>query len=208
MKFEKVNNDKIKITLSKADLEANDIDFHSFMSNSQETQSLFLSVLDKAEKDYGFSTENYRLKVETIATDSGTFIFTITRIQDGANTNRKKIKVSKKPSSNNIDYSTLIYKFASFEDFCGFVDHIHNSKFPNFNRFAKSSILYSLNNIYYLIFDNVNPKYPYAKLVYSSVTEFGTYVIPVNGLAQKIKESGKVIIKTNAVKTCEKYFLK
>ena len=63
MKFEKVNEDKMKITLSKSDLEENNIDFHSFMSNSDETQSLFLSVLDKAEREYGFSTENYRLKV-------------------------------------------------------------------------------------------------------------------------------------------------
>lgn len=79
MKFEKVNNDKMKITLSSADLEANDIDFHSFMSNSNETQSLFLAVLDKAERDYGFSTENYQLKVETLALDNGNFILTITR---------------------------------------------------------------------------------------------------------------------------------
>ena len=52
MKFEKVNNDKIKITISSDDLEANNIDFHSFMSNSNETQSLFLSVLDKAEDTF------------------------------------------------------------------------------------------------------------------------------------------------------------
>ena len=32
MKFEKINDDKIKITLSSADLEANDLDLHSFMS--------------------------------------------------------------------------------------------------------------------------------------------------------------------------------
>ena len=60
MKFEKINDDKIKITLSSADLEANDLDLHSFMSDSSETQSLFLSVLDKAEKDYGFITDNYQ----------------------------------------------------------------------------------------------------------------------------------------------------
>ena len=28
MKFEKINDDKIKITLSSADLEANDLDLH------------------------------------------------------------------------------------------------------------------------------------------------------------------------------------
>ena len=45
MKFEKVNNDKIKITISSADLEANDIDFHSFMSNTLEKQDLFWDIL-------------------------------------------------------------------------------------------------------------------------------------------------------------------
>ena len=33
MKFEKVNKDKMRVTLSRDDLEANDIDFHSFMSD-------------------------------------------------------------------------------------------------------------------------------------------------------------------------------
>ena len=79
MKFEKVNNDKMRVTLSRDDLKANDIDLHSFMSDSSETESLFLAVLNKAEQDYGFSTDNYRLKVETFAMDDGNFILTITR---------------------------------------------------------------------------------------------------------------------------------
>ena len=207
MKFEKVNNDKIKVTLSKADLEANDIDMHSFMSNSEETQSLFLSVLDKAERDYGFSTDNYKLKVETIATEAGTFIFTITRIKDTP-ASRKKVKVSKKQDIPNMDYTTLIYNFSNFEDFCSFVDFIHSSNLPNFNKFAKKSSLYSLNNSYYLILSNINSKYSHTKIIYSSITEFGKYVTPVIGLAQKIAESGTVVIKSNAIKTCEKYFIK
>ena len=207
MKFEKVNNDKIKVTLSKADLEANDIDMHSFMSNSEETQSLFLSVLDKAERDYGFSTDNYKLKVETIATETGTFIFTITRIKDTP-ASRKKVKVSKKQDIPNMDYTTLIYNFSNFEDFCSFVDFIHSSNLPNFNKFAKKSSLYSLNNSYYLILNNINSKYSHTKIIYSSITEFGKYVNPVIGLAQKIAESGTVVIKSNAIKTCEKYFIK
>ena len=31
MKFEKINDDKIKITLSSADLEANDLDLHFYV---------------------------------------------------------------------------------------------------------------------------------------------------------------------------------
>ena len=41
MKFEKVNNDKIKITISSADLEANDIDFHSFMLRIIQKQIIY-----------------------------------------------------------------------------------------------------------------------------------------------------------------------
>ena len=37
MKFEKLNENKIRITLSIRDLEEKDIDFHDFMSNSLES---------------------------------------------------------------------------------------------------------------------------------------------------------------------------
>ena len=107
-----------------------------------------------------------------------------------------------------MDYTTLIYNFSNFEDFCSFVDFIHSSNLPNFNKFAKKSSLYSLNNSYYLILSNINSKYSHTKIIYSSITEFGKYVTPVIGLAQKITESGTVVIKSNAIKTCEKYFIK
>ena len=44
MKFEKVSKDKIKITLNYEDLIENNIDYHSFMSDSNETHSLFFCI--------------------------------------------------------------------------------------------------------------------------------------------------------------------
>ena len=49
MKFEKLNNDKIRIILNLQDLEDNNIDYQSFMSNSSDSQKLFLEMLDEAE---------------------------------------------------------------------------------------------------------------------------------------------------------------
>ena len=46
MKFEKLNENKIRITLNNQDLAEKHIDFQSFMSNSQESQNLFLDMLD------------------------------------------------------------------------------------------------------------------------------------------------------------------
>lgn len=209
MKFEKVNNDKIKITLSSADLEANDIDFHSFMSNSNETQSLFLAVLDKAERDYGFSTANYQLKVETLALDNGNFILTITRSRlcntIEVSTEKKKLKVSRKVP--NLTSASLIYKFNSFEDFCDFVKFLSSSELPDTDKISKSSMLYCYNTYYYLIFNNINVKYPQLKSMYSAITEFATYVDYSDALAAKLHECATLVIKDHVIKVCKKYFL-
>ena len=50
MKIEKLNENKIRITFNSLYLKKNNMDVHSFMSNSIESQSLFLNMLDEAEK--------------------------------------------------------------------------------------------------------------------------------------------------------------
>ena len=54
MKFEKLSENKIKITLTSQDLKDKNIDFHSFMSNPLEKQDLFLDILEEAEEEIGF----------------------------------------------------------------------------------------------------------------------------------------------------------
>lgn len=210
MKFEKVNDDKIKITLSTADLEANDIDFHSFMANSNETQSLFLTVLDKAERDYGFSTDNYQLKVETIALDNGTFILTITRsraINDrvSSDISKKKFKISRKVPSSAA--TSLIYKFNTFEDFCSFVETSSSISLPNLDKVSKTSMLYCYDQCYYLVFNNVNMKYPNLKVISSTITEFATYINYSAAFVAKLHEAGTLVIKDHVFRVFNKYFV-
>ena len=58
MRFEKLSNDKIRIILDLQDLEDNDIDYQSFMSNSSDSQKLFMEILDEAEEQIGFTTKD------------------------------------------------------------------------------------------------------------------------------------------------------
>ena len=81
MKIEKLTENKIKITLNIDDLDENNINLHSFMANSFETQDLFYTILDKAEKEVGFITDNYKLMIEALSSSDGTFILTITRLK-------------------------------------------------------------------------------------------------------------------------------
>ena len=79
MRFEKLSNDKIRIILDLQDLEDNDIDYQSFMSNSSDSQKLFMEILDEAEEQIGFTTKDYKLMIEALATIDGDFIITVTR---------------------------------------------------------------------------------------------------------------------------------
>ena len=87
------------------DLEEKNIDFHSFMANSIETQDLFLDMLDKAEEEIGFKTENYKLMIEAIATSDGKFILTVTRIAE---------EVDKKTTKKNVISLRVLMIFRNF----------------------------------------------------------------------------------------------
>ena len=66
MKFEKLTDDKIRIILNLDDLSAKNIDYHAFMSNSLESQDLFLDMLETAEREIGFITKDYKLLIEAL----------------------------------------------------------------------------------------------------------------------------------------------
>lgn len=207
MKFEKLNENKIRITLNNQDLAEKHIDFQSFMSNSQESQNLFLDMLDEAEKKVGFITKDYKIRIEALAMSDGNFILTITRFgknidSDFKTSKMKKVKIKRK----NLDMKSkqIIYTFNSFDDFCNFSNFI--SKIDNFSNLAKSMVLYLYNDIYYLCISNINIENSNIKQLYTVITEFGTYVDNSEVFSRKLNECGKIIMKNNAVKTCIKYF--
>lgn len=208
MKFEKLNENKIRITLNTEDLAEKHIDFHSFMSNSQESQNLFLDMLDEAEKKVGFITKDYKIRIEALAMSDGNFILTITRF--GKNIDHTPVRPPKSRKlqikRKNLDLCSkqLIYKFDTFDDFTNFANFI--SKLDNFYSIAKNMTLYYYNNLYYLCISNINTEHSNIKQLYTLVTEFGTYVDNSELFGRKLVESGKVVIKNNAIKTCVKFF--
>lgn len=207
MRFEKLNEDKIRITLSQKDLLEKDIDFHSFMSNSIESQDLFFDMLNEAEKEIGFSTKDYQIRIEALAMAGGDFILTVTRSlpNDEKSVPRKKVHIKRK----KIDYSAtqVIYSFNSFDDFCSFSKFINDNNI-SINNLAKNIVLYYYNNTYYLSFDRINPNYNNLKRFLSCITEFATFVNHSELFIRKLFESGKIIMKHNAIKTGINYFVK
>lgn len=198
MQFEKLNENKIRITLNHKDLEDKNIDFHSFMSNPLQSQNLFFEMLSEAEKQIGFVTKNYQLRIEALATSSGDFVFTITRALPDTTKMpvRKKIKIKRKNS--NLNSSQAVYSFNCYDDFYYFMKFLKNQNI-NIMNISKKIVLYEYKNTYYLTFDNINLNCPLTNKFYSLITEFGTYIDNSELFIRKLMESGKIIIKTSSI---------
>lgn len=205
MRIEKLTENKIRFILNIDDLKEKNIDFHSFMSNSIESQDLFLDMLEQAETEIGFKTEDYKLMIEAVATSDGNFILTVTRLSE--ETNKKTTKKDLKIKRKSIVPSKLlsIYKFNSFDDFCEFCTYIADILPLTYNKFKNSS-LYLYNSSYYLILKNMRITIEDFKTFCTAITEFATFVNNASLLERKFKEYGKLIIPERAISTSLKYF--
>lgn len=207
MKFEKLNENKIRITLTIQDLAEKEIDFNSFMADSAQAQDILLDMLDEAKKETGFDPEDYNLKIEALVMADTNFIFTITKIpvEEKVKTAKKKFTVKRKniaPSSTQ-----AVYLFNSFDDFDDFLVFLGADIPTSFaKKLAKSITLYEYKNKYYLLMNNINVELVQKIKLYTSITEFGKYVTNSNVFASKLKECGNLIIKNNAIEIGIKYF--
>ena len=137
------------------------------------TGSLFQNILSEAEKQVGFKVQNCRLLVEAFFTSEGYIVFTLTRYKNEVGSTStststlarpKKVKFKRKTPDGSC--SNAIYKFNTFEEFCNFCTYCNSSKLSDLKSFAKNISLYEYNNLYYLVFANINLNFEYIKLFY------------------------------------------
>ena len=207
MKIEKLNDNKIRITLNLTDLEENHIDFHTFMSNSIESQKIFLDMLDKAEKEVGFITDDYKVMIEALAMSNGNFVLTVTRFEpEKANTIYKKKKINIKRKVHKIDTKKAIYCFNTFDEYCNFCNFLSNNILKYMNNFSDSMSLFEYNSKYYLVISNIHINTNLLRNFCSSITEFARFIDNASLFETKLLEYGNLIMKDNAIDTCIEHF--
>ncbi len=206
MRIEKLNENIIRIFLGIEDLREKNIDLHDFMSNSLESQDLFLDLLTKAETEVGFKTHNYKLLIEALASSDGNFIFTITRTKPEGSQKLKENKPKVKRYTTTPNKALSIYSFNTFDEFCEFCNYIQTSNLNKFIDKLKNSSLVLYKGTYYLILSNLRLNVTDLKSFSYTISEFSSRVKNEELLERKLKEYGKVIIPKNAIATCLKYF--
>lgn len=200
MKFEKINENKIRITLTIQDLTEKEIDFHVFMSNSIESQDILLDMLEEAKKETGFDPENYNLKIEALAMADTNFIFTITKEVPEEKTKLSKKKFTVRRKTLSPSSTQAIYSFNTFDDFCCFLQFLKESRLlENVALIADSTTLYQYKEKYYLLMDSIHSEIINKLKFYTSITEFAKYVTNSRIFASKLAEFGTLIMENNAL---------
>lgn len=202
MKIEKLDENKIKITFNSEYLKTNHISVHSFMSNSLESQNLLENMLIMAEKEVGFSTENYKISIEALTQNKDFFTLIVSRFSDSP-TEKKKTRLHASRKTASLKNHISLFKFGSIEDFFTFSIFICEKNYDIACALENKNSLYFYDNCYFLAIDKLCLDKNFLFKITSTFSEFSEYIHISENTFQKLKEFGSLLIKNNAIYSCK-----
>ena len=81
MKIEKINDNQIRCTLNKEDLEDRDIKLSELAYGTGKTRELFQDMMQQANDDFGFEVNDIPLMVEAMPLASEGIVLVITKVE-------------------------------------------------------------------------------------------------------------------------------
>ncbi|MDO4614201.1 MAG: adaptor protein MecA [Lachnospiraceae bacterium] len=82
MKIEKINENQIRCTLTREDLQQHQIKLSELAYGSEKAQRLFHQMMNEAQRQFGFDAENAPLMIEAIPNKTDSLVLVITRVDD------------------------------------------------------------------------------------------------------------------------------
>ncbi|HIX28196.1 MAG TPA: adaptor protein MecA [Candidatus Blautia stercoravium] len=82
MKIEKINENQIRCTLTRADLEERHIRLSELAYGSENAKSLFRDMMQQANLEFGFEADNTPLMIEAIPVSSDSIILIVSKVDD------------------------------------------------------------------------------------------------------------------------------
>lgn len=204
MKVEKINENKVKITLSIDELEQRDISLKDLEKDTVKAKKLFLELIEESNLESSFIFEHAQLFVEAATDSNDFFTVTITKIDDFPDLAKYNLldegfekKTIRKPS-NNLAYpiNFNIFSFQSLDTILDMCDILKKTKC-----FLGKNSLYKLDDRYFLIFSKYSIKNSKFSRTYSIINEFCSSTYESDLYEVCIKEKSKSIIKDKALQS-------
>lgn len=82
MKIEKINDNQIRCTLTRADLAARELRLSELAYGTEKAKSLFHDMMQQAAFEFGFEAEDIPLMIEAIPASADSIVLIITKVED------------------------------------------------------------------------------------------------------------------------------
>jgi len=206
MRIEKVNENVLKVTITLNDLEERNIDLGSLNYNSPAAQELFWDMMERAEEEYGFASNDSQLIFEASPENEEGFVVTITKIDsDGEFESIQKYIKSKyknsdlrqKKKKSKVCSALKIYCFNSIDDLCKLSKQI-------IPFYKGESTVTKYKNCYYLLLTGSSASS--SKSLGILLDEYATQVTNTSFFEGYLNEYGEKIIEDNALETLNSFF--
>lgn len=82
MKIEKLNDNQIRCTLTRADLADRKLKLSELVTGTEKAKSLFHDMMKQASAEFGFEAEDMPLMIEAVPASSDSIVLIITKVDD------------------------------------------------------------------------------------------------------------------------------
>ena len=82
MKIEKINENQIRCTLTREDLDSHQIHLSELAYGTEKAKNLFRDMMRQAHSQFGFEADNIPLMIEAIPINADSIILIITKVED------------------------------------------------------------------------------------------------------------------------------
>lgn len=125
MKIEKINDNQIRCTLTRADLADRELKLSELAYGSEKAKSLFHDMMQQAAYEFGFEADDAPLMIEAIPTSSDSVVLIITKVNDPDELDARFSKFAPSVSGNsNNKMQNVLDKLEGAEQFLDLLDKV------------------------------------------------------------------------------------
>ena len=118
MKIEKINENQIRCTLTRADLEDRHLKISELAYGTEKAKSLFHDMMQQAAFEFGFEADDIPLMIEAIPSSSDSIVLIITKVEDPEELDTRFSKFAPSPfDDTDTARKSLPDKLEGAEDF-------------------------------------------------------------------------------------------
>ncbi len=208
VKIEKLNDNQIRCTLTRADLMDRQIKLSELVCGGEKAKSLFQEMMHQASDEFGFEAEDTPLMIEAVPAASDSIVLIITKVDDPEELDSKFSKFGalahemdskKKAVLDKMDEEQSVPGIRLFS-FANIDCVIHTAHLLN-DSFKSASTLYkdTPNNVYLLALAQGDYSTSEFNKICNMFSEYGAAEKTTYAILAYLEEHCDVIVAANAV---------